>query len=186
MRIISGSMRGTKLFTLEGENTRPTLDRVKEALFNILNFELQDAVILDLFAGSGALSLEALSRGARKTILCDNSSQAINVIKKNIQKTRTENVTNVLHMSYEKALEKLKSEKQKVNIVFLDPPYASDLAEDATKKIIQLDLLENDGIIIIETDQKEKVFKETDDELFEIYDIRKYGRVNLLFLKRKG
>ena len=185
MRIISGSMRGTKLFTLEGLNTRPTLDRIKEALFNILQFELQDAVVLDLFAGSGALSLEALSRGARKSILCDASSQAIQIIKKNVQKTKTENVTEILHMHYEKALEKLKLEKQKINIVFLDPPYDSDYAEDAAKKIIQFDLLENDGIIIIETDQKDKVLEKTNDELFEIYDIRKYGRVNLLFLKRK-
>lgn len=186
MRIISGLMRGTKLFTLEGLDTRPTLDRVKEALFNILQYELQDAVVLDLFAGSGALSLEAISRGAQKSILCDFSHEAIEIIKKNIQKTRTEDKTVVLHMHYGKALEKLKQEKQKVNIVFLDPPYDSNFAEDAAKKIIEFELLENNGIIIIETDQKEKVLKETNDKLLEIYDIRKYGRISLLFLKRKG
>ncbi len=186
MRIISGSMRGTNLFTLEGENTRPTLDRVKEALFNILQFELQEAIVLDLFAGSGALSLEALSRGAKKSILCDKSSQAINIIKKNIQKTKTENDTIILHNSYDKVLEKLKLEKQKVDIVFLDPPYDSNFAEDAANKIIQFDLLEKNGIIIIETDEKEKVLNALDDEILEIYDTRKYGRVNLIFLKRKG
>ena len=186
MRIISGSMRGTKLFTLEGLNTRPTLDRVKEALFNILQYELQDAIILDLFSGSGALALEALSRGAKKAILCDYSHEAIGVIRKNIQKTRVENQTILLQMHYEKALEKLKLEKQKVNIVFLDPPYETNFAEEAAEKIIQYDLLEQNGIIIIETDRQEKVEKETNDELLEIYDIRKYGRVSLLFLKRKG
>ena len=87
MRIISGTMRGTKLFTLEGENTRPTLDRVKEALFSKIHYDLQDAVILDLFAGSGALGLEALSRGASRVTFCDNSSKAVNVIKNNINKT---------------------------------------------------------------------------------------------------
>ena len=186
MRIISGSMRGTKLFTLEGLNTRPTLDRVKEALFNILNFELQDAVVLDLFAGSGALSLEALSRGAEKAILCDNSRQAIEVIKKNIQKTKTENKTEVFKLDYEKALEQIKNLNIKANIVFLDPPYESDFAEDAAEKIIQLDLLENNGIIIIETDRKEKIIENTNEQLLEIYDIRKYGRVDLIILKRKG
>ena len=186
MRIISGSMRGTKLFTLEGLNTRPTLDRVKESLFNILNLKLEDAIVLDLFAGSGALSLEALSRGAKKAILCDSSNQAVSIIKKNIEKTKTQDKTILLQMNYEKALEKLKSEKEKMNLVFLDPPYDSDFAEDASKKIIQFDLLENNGIIIIETDQKEKVLKNTDKELLEIYDIRKYGRVSLIFLKRKG
>ena len=90
MRIIGGTMRGTKLYTLEGLNTRPTLDRVKEALFSKINFELQDAIILDLFSGSGALGLESLSRGAKKAILCDISTKAIDIIKKNIVKTHFE------------------------------------------------------------------------------------------------
>ena len=77
MRIISGTMRGTKLYTLEGLNTRPTLDRVKEALFNILNFDLQEAKVLDLFAGSGALAIESISRGASQAVLCDYSADAI-------------------------------------------------------------------------------------------------------------
>ena len=75
MRIIGGTMRGTKLYTLEGENTRPTLDRVKESLFNILNFKFQEAVVLDLFSGSGALGLESISRGAKKAVLCDSSKE---------------------------------------------------------------------------------------------------------------
>ena len=84
MRIISGSLRGSKLFTLEGENTRPTLDRVKEALFSKINYDLPDKVILDLFSGSGALALEALSRGAKKAYLCDSSRDAIKIIKQNL------------------------------------------------------------------------------------------------------
>ena len=186
MRIISGSMRGTKLFTLEGLNTRPTLDRVKEALFNILNFELQDATVLDLFSGSGALALESISRGAKEAILSDNSRQAIEIIKKNIQKTKTENKTKLYQMSYDKVLENLKNNNTKVKIVFLDPPYETDFAEKAAKKIIEYNLLDDDGIIVIETDNKEKIIENTNDQLLEIYDIRNYGRVTLLFLKRKG
>ena len=88
MRIIAGEKRGTKLYTLEGENTRPTLDRVKESLFNIIQSEIRDCIFLDLFSGSGAIGLEAVSRGAKKAILCDNNKQAIQIIKKNIEKTR--------------------------------------------------------------------------------------------------
>ena len=88
MRFIAGEKRGTKLYTLEGLNTRPTLDRVKESLFNIIQSEIRESRFLDLFAGSGAIGLEAVSRGAKKAILCDNNKQAIKIIKKNIEKTR--------------------------------------------------------------------------------------------------
>ena len=84
MRIISGTARGTKLFTLEGETTRPTLDRVKESMFNIIQNEVQNSIFIDLFSGSGAIGLEAASRGAKRVILCDKSKQAINIINKNI------------------------------------------------------------------------------------------------------
>lgn len=186
MRIISGTMRGTKLFTLEGLNTRPTLDRVKEALFSKINYDLQDAVVLDLFSGSGALALESLSRGAKKSIMCDSSRDAIKIIKQNIEKTKTEDRTVLLNCDYNKALEKLKDEKIKFDFVFLDPPYKSDFAEDAAKKIVEEDLLNDNGIIVLETDEKEKVLNNLDTNLLEIKDMKKYGRVVLLFLIRKG
>ena len=182
MRIISGSMRGTKLFTLEGENTRPTLDRVKEALFSKINFKLEDSYVLDLFSGSGALGLESLSRGAKKGVLCDSSKEAIKIIKQNITKTKTEEKILLLNLDYRKAIEKIKDEKIKFDIVFLDPPYKTNFAEDATKLIIKNKLLKKDGIIIIETDDKEKVIKNLDISEVEIYDTKKYGRVYLLFL----
>lgn len=186
MRIISGTMRGTKLFTLEGLNTRPTLDRVKEALFSKINFELQDAIVLDLFSGSGALALESLSRGAQKSVLCDSSRDAIKIIKQNIEKTRTNDKTVLLNCDYKKALEDLKNEKIKFDIVFLDPPYMTDFAEDAAKIIIENDLLNENGLIILETDNKDKVIKNLDTNLIEIKDMKRYGRVYLLFLNRKG
>ena len=96
MRIIAGKNKGTKLFTLDGINTRPTLDRVKEPLFSIINFDLPDSMVLDLFSGSGALGLEAISRGAKYAYLCDNSRDAIKIIKQNIEKTKNENQTVVL------------------------------------------------------------------------------------------
>lgn len=185
MRIISGTMRGTKLFTLEGENTRPTLDRVKEALFSKINYILPDSIVLDLFAGSGALGLESLSRGAEKVYLCDQSRDAIKIINQNIEKTRTRERTELLNCDYKKALKEFKNKKLKFDIVFLDPPYKTNFAEDAVKQIINENLLNEDGLIILETDDKEKVIKNLDTELIEINDIKKYGRVYLLFLYSK-
>ena len=185
MRIISGTMRGTKLYTLEGDNTRPTLDRVKEALFSKINFELQDATILDLFAGSGALGLEALSRGAEKVFLCDNSRDAIKVINQNIKKTKTKDKITLLNMDYKKALEEIKKLDVKFDVVFLDPPYKTDFAENATKYIVENKLLKEDGFIVLETDEKERVLKNLDTNILDINEIKKYGRVYLLFIYSK-
>ena len=189
MRIISGTMRGTKLYTLEGINTRPTLDRVKEALFSKIHMDLQDANVLDLFSGSGALGLEALSRGAQKAVLCDSSRDAIKIIKQNIEKTKTNEKVLLLNCDYKKALEQLKNQDEKFDIIFLDPPYKTNFAEESVKIIEQTNLLNEDGIIILESDDKEKVIKNLYTEKLEIKDLKKYGRVYLLFLKfisRKG
>ena len=187
MRIISGSMRGTKLYTLEGENTRPTLDRVKEALFSKINIILEDATVLDLFSGSGALGLESLSRGAKSAVLCDSSREAMKIIKQNVEKTRTSDSTLLLYFDYKRALENLRNDK--FDIIFLDPTYKTDFAEDAIKIIYNMNLLKEDGLIVLETDNKEKVINNLDTQIIEIKDLKKYGRVYLLFLKfisRKG
>ena len=114
MRIIAGKNRGTKLYTLDGDDiTRPTLDRVKESLFNIIMQYLEGSNVLDLFAGSGALGLEALSRGANEVTFCDNSIKAINVIKNNIEKTRQEEKARVLYKDFVKAILNLKDENIK-------------------------------------------------------------------------
>ncbi len=184
MRIISGTLRGSKLFTLEGNNTRPTLDRVKEALFSKINYDIPDATVLDLFSGSGALALESISRGAQKAYLCDSSRDAIKIIKQNIEKTRTENKTVVFNCDYKLTLEKLKENNLEFDIIFLDPPYKTDFAEDASEKIIKNNLLKDTGIIILETDNKEKVINKLDLNSLKIKDIKRYGRIYLLFLEK--
>ena len=141
MRIISGLARGTKLYTLEGENTRPTLDRVKEPLFSIIQNYIKDSVVLDLFAGSGALGLEALSRGAEKAILCDKSYEAMEIIKKNINKTHFEEKTKVLCMDYKKCLS---SVNEKFDLIFIDPPYKNDIAVNSVRIILENNLLSED------------------------------------------
>jgi len=183
MRIISGLARGTKLYTLEGENTRPTLDRVKEPLFSIIQNYIKDSVVLDLFAGSGALGLEALSRGAKKAVLCDKSYEAIEIIKKNINKTHFEEKTKVLCMDYKKCLS---SVADKFDIIFIDPPYKLDIAVNSVEIILDNNLLSPDGIIIIETDEEEREIQKIKNlSNIEIINLRTYGRVKLIFLKIK-
>lgn len=183
MRIISGEFRGTKLFTLDGDDvTRPTLDRIKEPLFSILQFDLDGAIVLDLFAGSGTLGLEALSRGAKKSYFCDVNRKACEIIEKNIEKTKTENDTFLIRKDFEKALEEI---SDKINICFIDPPYKTDLVFRSIKKILELNLLDKDAIIVAETDEPERVQNELKNLDVQIYDARKYGRVTLLFIKKK-
>lgn len=191
MRIISGKARGTILYSLEGQNTRPTLDRVKESLFNILQSDLYDSNFLDLFSGSGAIGLEAASRGAKKVILCDNSKQACDIIKKNIEKTHLTDSVLLYNLNYSELLNN--KIKDKLDYIYIDPPYISDFGIDAIKilvenKKIYQDILDENSLIIIETDDKEKYLKELKNKVYEnklkIVDERKYGRANLIFLKK--
>ena len=186
MRIIGGKAKGTKLYTLEGENTRPTLDRVRESLFNILQFKLQESNFLDLFSGSGACGIEAVSRGARKAILCDKSKQAIQIIKKNVEKTHTKEKIEIYQTTFEEFLKTKLNEKP--DIIFIDPPYNTNFAYEAVKIILNNELIKEDSIIIIETDQEKRVKQQLKELEIEIMDERKYGRVHLIFLnqKRKG
>ena len=180
MRIISGKARGTKLYTLDGENTRPTLDRVKESLFNIIQNNVRDTVFLDLFSGSGAIGLEALSRGVKKAIFCDKSKEACEIIKKNIKKTHFENDSVVYNEDFKIVLNKL---KEKVDIIFLDPPYKTNFAIDAVKIILENNLIKEESMIIIETDIKDELMEQLENLNCNIYDIRKYGRAYIIFLK---
>ena len=182
MRIIGGNSRGTKLYTLEGLNTRPTLDRVKESMFNILQNNIRDKIVLDLFAGSGAIGLEFISRGAKKAFLCEKEKKAIEIINKNVQKMHAENKVKIAFMDYRKFLE---TSNDKYDLIFLDPPYETNFISKSAELIIEKKLLNDDGIIIAETDQEERVIKELENIKIEIYDIRKYGRAKLIFM-RKG
>lgn len=185
MRIISGTARGTKLYTLEGQLTRPTLDRVKESLFNIIQNEIPNSIFLDLFSGSGAIGLEAASRGARKAILCDKSKDAIKVINKNIEKTHLKEKIELYNLDYETILNT--KIKEKIDIVYIDPPYDSDFATKSVEFLISNKLVNENSNIIIETDNEEKILEELEKKQVEITDKRKYGRATLIFLKiRKG
>ena len=183
MRIISGTAKGTKLYTLEGMDTRPTLDRVKEALFNIIYDKIQDAIVLDLFAGSGAIGLEFASRGAKKVYLCDNSKPACEIIKKNIIKTHLENKVELYNLEFKETIKRIKEEV--FDIIYLDPPYKTDYIKIAINELIKNSMINNKTLIIAETDDIEKILnKIIDIKQLEIIDKRKYGRAHILFLKK--
>ena len=183
MRVISGSARGTTLHSIDDINTRPTLDRVKESLFNIIQNQVEDAVVLDLFAGSGAIGIEFLSRGAEKVYFCDKSPKAVDMIKQNLDKTKLKDKATILNNDYIDCIDKIKNIK--FDIIFLDPPYKENFSKQAIKKISESKLLKNEGIIIVETDKPERDIKEIENINidYKIYDLRKYGRASLIFLK---
>ena len=183
MRIISGKCRGTKLFSLDGNNTRPTLDRVKESLFNIINFEIQDCTFLDLFAGSGAIGIEAASRGAKKVYMCENNKEACEIVNKNIEKTRLNDVITLYNMDFQKCItDKL---NEPFDIIYLDPPYKTDYAYIATKLLLENNLITDKTLIILETDSEQTVEKQFENLNLKEINKKKYGRAYLLFYKAK-
>ncbi len=186
MRVISGIARGTHLACVDEDFVRPTLDRVKESLFNMIQTRILDATVLDLFAGSGALGIECLSRGAKQAVFCDKSPKCINIIKQNLKKTKFEEKACILNKDFKKCLEILAKDKKVFDILFVDPPYKLDLAGQAVESIIALGLLSEDGIIILETDEKQRDLKHMENLKVQVLQERKYGRVSLIFLNSKG
>lgn len=182
MRVISGTAKGTKLNSIDELSTRPTLDRVKESLFNIIQSRIEDSVILDLFSGSGAIGIEFLSRGCKMAYLCDNSNNAVNMIHQNLNRTRLNENAVVLSKDYKKVLQDFAKQGIVFDIIFLDPPYKDNIAVNSVELILSLKLLKEDGIIIIETDEKDREIENLKKLDIEVYDIRKYGRANLIFL----
>lgn len=147
MRVITGRARGVTLKTPEGMATRPTTDRVKEALFSIIQFDIPCARVLDLFGGTGQLGIEALSRGAKSAVFVDAGEPACRLIKENLKRTKLEMDAKVVRADY---LEYLKRCRETFDIVFLDPPYAEVFLENALKKLTEIDILESGGIIVAE------------------------------------
>ena len=147
MRVITGKARGVQLKTPDGMQTRPTTDRVKEALFSIINFEIPGAKVLDLFGGTGQLGIEALSRGAKSAVFVDARDDACKLIKENLRRTKLEQDGSVVRSDY---LDYLKRCREQYSIIFLDPPYAEVFLENALKRITEIDILQSDGIIVTE------------------------------------
>lgn len=179
MRVISGKARGLKLNTPKNEDVRPTTDRVKESLFNIINGYIIDGDVLDLFAGTGSLGIECLSRGANKCVFVDVNKTSIDIVKSNIKKARVEDNAEILNIDYKSAIERVKNKNYKFDIIFMDPPYYENMFIDALKKIDESDILKDDGIIVVEHDTKQK-FPESIGKLIKDRS-KKYGNTTLTF-----
>ena len=147
MRVITGKARGVALKTPDGMLTRPTSDRVKEALFSIIQFDIPGAKVLDLFGGTGQLGIEALSRDASSAVFVDEREDACKLIKENLKRTKLEQNTRVVRSDY---MAFLNSCREKFDIIFLDPPYAEVFLENSIKRITEIDILQSGGIIVSE------------------------------------
>lgn len=147
MRVITGKARGVNLKTPEGMQTRPTTDRVKEAMFSIIHFEVPGAKVLDLFGGTGQLGIEALSRGAESAVFVDSREDSCKLIRENLARTKFQNQGRVVRADY---LEYIRRCREKFDIIILDPPYAEVFLENALKTIVEIDILQTDGIIVAE------------------------------------
>lgn len=168
MRVISGKYKGKNLIGFNIDGTRPTMDRVKESLFGMIQNKLRNSVVLDLFAGSGSLGIEALSNGSSEVYFIDNNIELINIIKKNT--VGMNDKIHIMKSDYKSALELLRNSNIKLDIIFLDPPYKLNLINDCLNIIVNYNLLNEKGIVICEYETEEI----KNDNLKLIKD-KKYG-----------
>ncbi len=179
MRIITGTAKGTKLYTLEGLSTRPTAERVKEAIFSMLQFDMEGKKVLELFGGSGQLSLEALSRGAASAYICDADQAACEIIKKNARKTHLFEKTRVVCNDFKSVIKNLAG-REKFNTVFIDPPYKSNYVQDALNRLSEGKLVCDGGFIICESDNPEPF----SEKGFSTVKHAKYGKAYITVLRK--
>lgn len=177
MKIISGKYKGRVLKGFNLEGTRPTMDRVKESLFGTIQSYVPESIVLDLFAGSGNLGIEALSEGASYAYLVDSNSKAINIIRENITSIGIDNIE-VINSDYKKAL---KSFNKKFDLIFLDPPYNTDYIVKSIKLIEEYDLLSDEGIIVCESDNLDKIIY---SDVFKKVKEKKYGDKYIVLLQK--
>ena len=190
MRIISGKAKGVRLSALSSRQTRPILDRAKESMFSILGDSVLDSVVLDLFAGTGSLGLEALSRGAKRCLFVENSTNAIKVIKKNLRETNLLKRTVVLKINVFRLLDFIKNKDIKFDLILVAPPYKLlDIDCGDRKRIFSLleafvsrQIVNEKGIIVLQHHKKQKVIQECFKQL-NVIDERQYSNTQLTFLK---
>ena len=174
MRFIAGKHRGRKLVPFQGQDVRPTADRVKESVFQILSVRLPGVRVLDLFCGSGALGLESLSRGAKEVVFNDFSAESLAIVKKNLALLKeSASCTNLDFRAC------LASVSGKFGIIFADPPYREDVLGELLSLTAKRDLLEKDGLVVYESEKEEAA---TDG--WELADLRRYGRTKVCFFRR--
>ena len=186
MRIITGTARGTRLLAPEGEDvTRPTIEKAKEAIFSSIQFDIEGRDALDLFAGSGQLGLEALSRGAAKCTFVDSSREAIRFVTENAQRTKLYQKSNVLCMDYAQYI-KTAAGRSRFDLVFLDPPYSARLLPKALVGLYDADMLKSTSIIVCEDEGDDITKDEEVTKRFSVTKQARYGRVYIFYLAVRG
>lgn len=184
MRIISGNYGGRRLKSLAGANTRPTTDKVKESIFNMIGPYFDGETVLDLFAGSGGLAIEAVSRGCSHAVCVDKNYQALKIIKENIEITKEPEKFTTIKLDADKAIERLAAEKQQFDYLFLDPPYAKQKIIDQIHKMEELGLFSKTAVIVCETDKT----VELPETVAGFHQIRKqiYGITSVTIYRKEG
>ena len=180
LRIIAGELKGRKLRSVRGRKTRPTANRTREAIFNILAGQIQDSRVLDLFAGTGAFGIEALSRGAESVVFVDADHNSVSVIKENVENLSLENRTKIYRWDLTRNLNSLGSRRSAFNLIFMDPPYNKDLIEPALFNLHSSRCMERCARIIVEHSEPEPILNL--QLPFEVSDQRKYGKTLVSFL----
>lgn len=184
MRVIAGTARSLPLKTIEGTDTRPTQDRIKETLFNILQSEISGCHFLDLYSGSGAIGIEALSRGAAKAVLVENSKAAAQCIRDNLKFTKLDDKADVMEMDVLSAINRLKG-KDVFSIVYMDPPYSHDYEKDVLTALQHSDIIDEYTTVIVE-EKLDSDLEYADECGFDIVRVKKYKTNKHLFLRLKG
>lgn len=184
MRVIAGSARSIALHIPEGKEIRPTIDRFKETIFNIIQMKVPNARFLDVFAGSGAMGIEALSRGAKESVFIEHSATSMECIKENLKNTKLFEKAKLLKYDYTKAFELLSQSGEKFDIIFLDPPYDNGFEAIAVSMITQLSLLADNGILIIECSADTKKSLILNADVFEVYKEKVFKTTAFTFARK--
>ena len=180
MRIIGGQARGRSIVAPAGEKTRPTQDYVRESLFNIIRWDIEEARVLDLFAGTGALSLEAVSRGAKSAVMIDMDRAACDCIKKNMESTRLKERCRLIPRDYRQAIKTLEAEGAQFDVVFIDPPYRMENTGEMCAELYDRGLLSPEAMILVE---HRRGMAPLIDPRFEAFDQRNYGDTQITFVR---
>lgn len=183
MRIIAGVARGRKILPPDGMQTRPTLDRVKENIFNIIQNRVNDSVVIDVFAGTGSLGLEAVSRGAKECYLVDQHPSTFKLQKQNVENLGFQKQCVSLNMDSYAALKDLGKKNKVFDLIFIDPPYAKDMIPPAIQIISDMNLLKKDGLIVSKIDTSENIYE--GNEKILLTESRKYGNTTVCFYMYK-
>ncbi len=184
MRVIAGRCRSLQLKTPPGLDVRPTTDRIKETLFNIINNRIYDCTFLDLFCGSGAIGIEALSRGASKAVFVDNSQVSLDYTKANLVHTKLIDDAVIIKNDCVSVVSRLASMNMKFDVIFMDPPYNKSLEEEVIKEIIKYDILDEDGIIIAEA-SSDTLFDYIAGSGYEVSREKSYGSNKHVFINKQ-